>query len=85
MLPPLCPIDCKYSDCDYSGDSDLYVGFFPVEKIRLAHERDPYMPKYGFHLGAVCPKCGRHQRWIEQTDDNMLAGKFWLDKQPKML
>lgn len=77
-------IKCKY--CEFEGEAPLYAGFFPQEKISLAHERDPYMPKYGVHLGVDCPVCGRWQRWIAQTDETMLKGKFYLkDNQTKLL
>ena len=64
-------------ECGFSGDSPIYVGFFPQEKIKKAHEKDPYMPKYGFHVGVSCPRCKKHVKWIEQTDDVMLLQNFY--------
>jgi hypothetical protein len=70
-------IVCKYG-CGFEDEATPYVGFFSQERITKANERDPYLPKYGVHLGVDCPKCGRHQTWLPQTDDKMLAGKFYL-------
>jgi hypothetical protein len=76
-------ISCRYSDCGYEGDAEPYVRFFSHERFRIAHERDPYMPKYGVHLGVDCPECDRHQGWMTQTDDNMMSGRF-VHEEPTM-
>lgn len=77
-------IKCKYSDCGFEGHADEYVGFFISERIRNANAENPILPKYGFHLGVDCSKCGRWQTWLPQTDHSLVAIKFYKKEQPKL-
>lgn len=72
---------CKNANCGFKGDAKVYVGFWPSERIRDAHNQDPIMPKYGYHLGIDCPKCGTWQQWLPQTDEAMLMEKFYPAKE----
>ena len=78
-------IECKYPDCGFHGQVKPYVGFFPSERITQANRENPIMPKYGFHIGVDCIACGRWQRWLPQTDENMLGIKFYNQEQAKLL
>lgn len=66
---------CK--KCGHDEQWKTYVGFFPTEQITLAHNRNPNLPKYGFHWGAECRKCGAWQKFLPQTDAMLLKGKFY--------
>ena len=75
-------IRCKY-ECGFEGVAPVYVGFFKQEKITKLFEKDPYLPKFGFHLGVDCPKCGRHQQWLKQDEETMMLKKFFQIQAPQ--
>jgi hypothetical protein len=74
-------VKCKYQDCLAEGQTVEYISFFPSETIQKASEKNPALPRYGFHVGVDCPKCGRWQYWIKQTEQNLLSRKFYSKDQ----
>ena len=70
---------CKSAECDYEGPMRLYVGFFVSERINKASQQDSALPKYGFHLGGVCPRCGKYQKFYPQTNELMLGVRYYAE------
>lgn len=65
---------CKY--CEYEGYMQFYVKFFETDYLNELSSLNKNAPKFGFHYGSECPKCGRWQRW-ETQDQEITKRKFY--------
>ena len=75
MDHPFLDVQCK--SCSDGTANALYVEIFRSDDITEANRTNKMIPKYGFHLSAVCTKCGTHIKSLKQTDD-IIGKKFIL-------
>lgn len=54
-----------------------YVQFYESSTITEASNNNKALPKYGFHLSAVCPECGNFIKHLKQSD-TIVGRKFIL-------
>ncbi len=66
----------KCNRCGFEGMMKFGIKFFTNKKITEMAAQDKSLPKFGFHYGSWCPKCGVWRKWETQTD-KLCDKHFW--------
>lgn len=66
--------------CDFTGEMRKYVSFHHHATLDKAREKDPYLPKFNFHMGLECPRCGRWMGNLKQ-DDSISHQRWYAENQ----
>lgn len=74
MDHPFLDVQCKR--CSDGTAGNLFIEVFSTPEIATANKANKNLPKYGFHFGAVCPRCGNFICHLKQTD--VLVGKKFM-------
>lgn len=69
-------LDIQCNRCKDGTVGTLYIEIFRSDAISEANAKNPQLPKFGFHLGAVCVKCGRFIKHLKQN--SQIVGKKFI-------